>query len=78
MNFLSIPANHPDGKKITLGEILDDTIEAHLRHRHPHRNNDESAHGHPDIRLSPRLRITGQITRRFVSSRFVSSRTSRV
>jgi hypothetical protein len=67
--FLSIPANHPDGRKITLGEILDEAIEAHLRHRQPNWNDEEGAHGHLDIRFIPRLRITGKITRRFLSSR---------
>jgi len=67
--FLSIPANHPAGRKVTLGEILDEAIEAHLAHRHPAWTDEQGAHGHLDIHFIPRLRITGKITHRFLSSR---------
>lgn len=57
------------GKAVTVGEILDKAIEAHLAHRHPDWNDEEGAYGTLAICFVPRLRITGRITRRYLSSR---------
>lgn len=66
---LKLPAIDPNGGTVTTGELLDDAIDAHLDHRHPDWNDEEGAYGTLGIRFVPRLRITGKITRRYLSSR---------
>ena len=66
---LKRPATGTHNRSTTVGLLLDEAIEAHLAHRHPNWNDDEGAYGTLDICFVPRLRITGKITRRFLSSR---------
>lgn len=67
--FLSSPATNPDGSRRTIGQILDDAVEAKLTRHRQNWNEEEGAYGHLDIHFTPRLRITGKITRRFLSGR---------
>ena len=69
--LLNSPAIHPDGRETTLGEILDDAVEAKLIQHRRDWNEEEGAYGHLDIHFTPRLRIRGKITRRFISSRAI-------
>jgi hypothetical protein len=67
--LLSSPVTDPNGKETTVGEILDAAVKAKLAQHRQDWNEEEGGYGHLDIHFNPRPRITGKITRRFVSSR---------
>jgi hypothetical protein len=65
--LLSLPVTDPDGRVMTIGELLSEVAETLLDCRHPEWTAAEGTFGVIDIRFVPRLRITGTITRRSIT-----------
>jgi len=65
--LLKSPVTDPNGRLTTIGELLHEAAETHLDHRHPEWTAAEGTYGMVDLRIAPRLRITGTITHRHIT-----------
>ena len=67
---LPVPSERlPNGRVPDIDDLLIELIEDHLDYRHPEWTSGEGSYGLVSIRLHPQPRISGHVTRRFISTK---------